>query len=253
MAAPTYDLDGFLAGHQKIQQRDIDEMGDVRGKTLLHLQCHFGLDTLSWARLGARVTGLDFSAPAIDTARDLAQRLGIDARFVLSDLYDAPAALDQQFDIVCTGIGALNWLPNIRGWAHVVAGFLKPGGRFYLIEMHPVLWSLDEERTDGQLVVRHPYFEREAPLRWDDAKDYADPQARLRNSVTYEWNHGLGEIITALIDAGLVIEWLHEHQTIDWQALPWLVPAPGPGEWRLPDDAIDHVPLMYSIRAHKPA
>ncbi len=251
MASDSYGLDDLLAGRPKLPQRDIDELGDVRGKTLLHLQCHFGMDTLSWAMLGARVTGLDFSEAAITTARSLAGRLGIDARFVLSELYDAPSVLDERFDIVYTGVGALNWLPDIAGWARVVAACLQPGGRFYVVEAHPMLATLDDERPDGALVVRYPYFERAEPSRWDDARDYADPGARLEHSVHYEWNHGLGEVVTALIDAGLTLDWVREHRTIYWRALPWLVPAARDGEWRLPDAAADLAPLMYSIRARR--
>ncbi len=258
MASDGYGLEGFLDGRNKLHRRDIDEMGEVAGRTLLHLQCHFGMDTLSWAMLGARVTGLDFSEPAVEGAREIAAKLGIDARFVVSELYDAPHALDERFDIVYTGIGAINWLPDIRGWARVVSHFVKPGGVFYMIEGHPMLWSLEDERDDDALVVGFPYFEGEEPMRWDDPADYADPNARLNNSVTYEWNHGLGEIVTALIEAGLVIEFVHEHKTLYWQALPIMTSAQGENEWRLldewrlPEHLQDRVPLMYSIRAHKP-
>lgn len=258
VAAPGYAVEAFLAGESVLHPRDVAELGDVRGQSLLHLQCHFGLDTLSWARLGARVTGVDFSETAVTTARDLARRAGLDATFIVSELYDAPRAVAGQFDVVYTGIGALCWLPDIAAWARVVAHFVRPGGRFYVVEGHPMLWSLDDDRSDGQLVVRYPYFERPQPNRFDDGADYADPTARLTNSVTYEWNHGLGEIVTALIEAGLVIDWLHEHRTLYWKALPWMVSAAGADdwhvkdEWRLPDGRGDDCPLMYSLLAHKP-
>ena len=231
-------------------------MGDVRGLSLLHLQCHFGLDTLSWARLGARVTGVDFSPPAIEMARGLARQSGTDARFV-SELYDSPAVLDEQFDVVYTGIGALNWLPDIAGWVRVVAGFLRPGGRLYLVEGHPMLWALEDGRDDGRLVVSATYFETAEPNRWADGVDYADPSATLQNSVTYEWNHGLGEIVTALIEAGMAIAWLHEHQTVYWKALPHMTAASGSADWDardvwgLPGEQRESLPLMYSILARR--
>ena len=157
VASDGYAVKEFLEGQTVLHDRDIQEMGDVQDQTLLHLQCHFGLDTLSWARLGATVTGLDYSEPAIDAARDLAAQAGIDdASFVLSELYDAPRVLAAQtFDIVYTGIGALCWLPDIRRWAEIVAGFLNPGGRFYLIEGHP--------RPLGHR--RHAHGHRPRPLR----------------------------------------------------------------------------------------
>ncbi len=258
MAAPGYSVQKFLDGQTVLHQRDIDEMGDVQGQSLLHLQCHFGLDTLSWARLGARVTGVDFSEPAIAAARDLAAQANLEATFVLSELYDAPENVEGQFDIVYTGIGALNWLPDIKGWARVAAGFMRPGGRFYLVEGHPMLWSLDDEREDGGLVVSATYFETEKPNRWEGGADYADPKHSLENNLTFEWNHGLGEIVTALIEAGLSIEWVHEHRSVYWKALPHMISASGEDrwevkdEWRLPDDQGDNVPLMYSISAVLP-
>src|SRR5581483_5137383 len=149
--------------------------GDVRGKRLLHLQCHFGMDTLNWARLGARVTGLDFSAPAVAQARDLARRIGVaDATFVQSDVYDARSALEGEFDVVYTGIGALCWLPDVRAWARVAASLVAPGGFLYVYEGHPMLWALDAGRDDRQLVVAQPYFERAEPTAWDGAETYVD-------------------------------------------------------------------------------
>ena len=233
-------------------------MGDVSGKSLLHLQCHFGMETLSWAMMGATVTGTDFSPLALEAVRQIAAQLGFDdARFIESELFDAPSVVDEQFDIVYTGIGALTWLPDIQGWARVVAHFLKPGAVFYIVESHPMLWTLDTERDDQELVVKWPYFEPAEPLRWDDPGDYADPDARLENSVTYQWNHGLGEIVTALIDAGLTIEFVNEHKTAYWRALPWMESVQGANdwrvldEWRLPEGRGDELPLTYSIRTRK--
>jgi SAM-dependent methyltransferase len=258
VASRGYDMEGYLRGEKSLYPTETEEVGDVRGKTLLHLQCHFGMDTLNWARLGARVTGLDFSAAAVEQARELAARIGIaDSTFVQSDLYEAHSAIAETFDVVYTGIGALNWLPDIRGWARVAAGFVRPGGFLYLYEGHPMLWALDDERSDGELVVRYPYFERSAPNEWTTPNTYVDGPS-LVNQKTYEWNHGLGEIVTAIIEAGLRIEFVHEHREVAWQALPWMTPAGDAPEgsrhaarvaWRLPEKQRDLLPLMYSIKA----
>ncbi len=225
---------------------DREVLGDVAGKRLLHLQCHFGMDTLSWARLGADVTGVDFSEPAIAAARRLSAESGIPGQFVLSELYDAPGVLDERFDIVYTGVGALNWLPDIAGWARVVARFLEPGGTFYIREGHPMLWCL-EERSDELLVVRFPYFEIAEPVAWDDDATYAGSGA-IANTRTYEWNHGIGEILTALTDAGLTIELFREHRELEWQGLPYMTLGDD-GLWRLPPHQRDLVPLMFTIVA----
>jgi SAM-dependent methyltransferase len=264
VASRGYDREGFLRGEKSLCPVEQAEMGDVRGKTLLHLQCHFGMDTLNWARLGATVTGLDFSAPAIEAARALSEESGIPGRFVQTNVYDAHDAIDEQFDVVYTGIGALNWLPDIRAWAQVAAGFVKPGGFLYVYEGHPMLWSLDDERDGTDLVVACPYFERPEPMAWDTDETYVDGPP-LRHTRTYEWNHGLGEIVTAILDAGLRLEFLHEHRELPWKALHWMEPVGdgGPGVdgsrydsrnlWRLPAEQRDRVPLMYSLKATRPA
>ncbi len=149
-------------------------LGDIRGLRGVHLQCHIGTNTVSLARLGASMTGLDYSAPAVAAAQDLATRAGADARFVQADVYEAPAVLGRgAFDLVFTGIGALCWLPDIRRWAAVVTALLRPGGRLFLREGHPMMWALDEFRDDGLLVVRYPYFERTEPLTIDEDGTYA--------------------------------------------------------------------------------
>lgn len=227
---------------------DAGRVGDVRGKRLLHLQCHFGRDTLSWATLGAEVTGVDFSPTAITAARRLAADSGVPGRFVQAELCDTPDVLDERFDIVYTGVGALNWLPDIAGWARVVARLLAPGGLLYLREGHPVLWCLDETRADEALLLTHPYFETVEPLVWDDPHTYTDEHREvLEHTVTQEWNHGLGETVTALLEAGLTLTSLVEHREVEWRALPWMVQGPD-GRWRLPDGS-DRLPLMYSLTA----
>ncbi|MDK9499500.1 class I SAM-dependent methyltransferase [Streptomyces katrae] len=226
-----YDLPAFVAGRDSLQDFEPDEVGDVSGRSLLHLQCHIGLDTLSWARRGATVTGLDFSGPAVAAAGELAGRIGADtARFVTADVYDAVEALGgQTFDIVYTGFGALCWLPDITRWARTVADLLTPGGFLYLAEYHPFADVLSE---DGQ-AVEHDYFERGA-LVFDEPGTYADLGAQTRSNRTVEWLHGIGEVVSALAAAGLRLEFLHEHDH---------------GHFRLPAGL--YVPQVYSLRAVK--
>ncbi|MGE0228959.1 MAG: class I SAM-dependent methyltransferase [Dehalococcoidia bacterium] len=247
-ASPQYDRAAFLRNERPPYPVELAEIGDVAGRTLLHLQCHFGMDTLGWARLGARVTGIDFSGAAIEAARRLSSESRLPGRFIEANLYDAPAVLDEQFDIVYVNIGALNWLPDVRGWASVVAACARPGGILYLYEVHPMFASLDPARDDQLLVVDYPYFETLDPIQWDDPATYTDGPPLL-NSRHYEWNHGLGEIVTAIIDAGFRLDFLHEHMDLPWRGLPWLDPVPAPRElWRLPE-RVDRVPMMFSLKA----
>jgi SAM-dependent methyltransferase len=250
-----YDLAGFKTGGVRLRPYEIELVGDVAGRSLLHLQCHFGIDTLSWARLGARVTGADFSPAAIELARSLAEELGFpDARFVESNLYDLPDVLDGQFDVVYTSRGVLGWLPDIRAWAGVVAHFLAPGGTFFVTEVHPVLQVFENEGVDpGELRLAYPYWEHEKPLTFAVKGSYADPTADIGEHTEHGWDHGLGEIVTALIDAGLRIETLVEHPFLDWK-VDFLVEDPdAEGTWRLPSDGRGELPLMFSLRATKPA
>lgn len=261
-ASRGYNRPGFLRGEKLLCPVERAELGPhVAGKKLLHLQCHFGMDTLNWARLGATVTGLDFSGPAIEAARRLSAESGIPGRFVQADVYDAAAALNEAFDIVYTGIGALNWLPDIRAWAKIAATCLAEGGLLYVYEAHPMMWTLDQDRDDTELVVRKRYFELDEPMVYEDDATYVDgPKLELRP--TCEWNHGLGEIVTAVVDAGLRIAFVHEHCEVPWKALPMMEPV-GPGTnsadgryqsnrmWRMPEAQRDLLPLMYSILATK--
>lgn len=247
----NWDLDGFLndpARLTRIVAADREAVGDVRGKSLVHLQCNFGLDTLAWSQLGAQATGIDFSPRAIAVAVDLAQRIGAGTRFFEADLYEAPRVIPEIFDIVYTSGGVLCWLPDIDGWADVITRLLKPGGIFYIREAHPMLWCLEDERDDDQLVVDLPYLATSEPKRWDG--DPVWDKDGLGHTVQYNWSHGLGEIVNALIGAGLTIEFLREHKTCLWQALPFMF-RDDDGWWRLPDRP-ERLPLMYSIRAVKP-
>jgi 2-polyprenyl-3-methyl-5-hydroxy-6-metoxy-1,4-benzoquinol methylase len=242
-----YDVAGFKAGEEHLRSFELEEMGDVSGKELLHLQCHFGKDTLSWARRGARVTGLDFSAPAVEAARGLAAEIGVEAEFVRSDVYEAKEALgNRTFDVVYTGLGALNWLPDITRWAAVAAGLVRPGGFLYLAEFHPFA----DVFGDDDLTVEHDYFHNEEPQVWDEPGTYADLTAETENNVTYEWNHTLSDVVTALIDAGLVLQFLHEY---DYTLFPrWpILERTGLDIYRLPEGT-PRLPLMYSLKARKP-
>jgi SAM-dependent methyltransferase len=249
-----YDLEGFRAGGVRLRDDEIAAVGDVRGRSLLHLQCHFGIDTLSWARLGARVTGADFSPAAIRLAREIAADIGIeDARFVESNLYDLPEHLDGEFDVVYTSRGVLGWLPDIRRWARVVAHFLTPGGTFFITEAHPVLQVFQtDDVAPGELRPLYPYWEHRDPLVFDIKGSYADRTAEVGEQKEHGWDHGLGEIVTALIDAGLRIESLEDLPYLEW-ATDFLVESErGSGRFVLPPGA-GELPLMFSLRATKPA
>ena len=248
-----YNVESFRNGEDAIRLDDYEreEVGPVDGKTLLHVQCHFGLDTLSWARLGAIVTGADFSEAGIETARKLAAELGIPATFVLSNLYDLPAALDDRFDVVYTSKGVLGWLPDIVGWARVVAHFVKPGGFLYLTEIHPVAQAFEGEGVQpGELRLAYPYWSHPEPLSFEVHGSYADPSAPTDGLVEHGWDHSLGEIVSALIDAGLRIEFLHEFDFVDWP-VDFLV-RNDDGRWRLPAGTPGQLPLFFSLKATKP-
>jgi ubiquinone/menaquinone biosynthesis C-methylase UbiE len=227
------------------------ELPDVAGKTLLHLQCHFGIDTLSWAMLGAEVTGADFSECSIALARSLSERMGIPARFVCSDLYALPGALDEQFDVVFTSYGVLPWLPDIGKWAEVVAHFVKPGGVFYIVEFHPLseLLTFDEKTTAPMLAGS--YFES-GPHEYKTAGSYADPTAHVEQGVEYEWRHSIGEVVTSLVEAGLQIQFLHEFPCAPHTGSPHLMQRREDGLWWFKDRRLE-VPLTFSIKATKAA
>ena len=241
-----YNLDVFRQGANMLNSIEREEVGDVKGKTLLHLQCHFGMDTLSWARLGAEVTGMDFSDEGIKLAKKLSEDLSIPGRFVCCDLYDLPQTLpEEKFDIVFTSYGALCWLPDIKRWAEIAASFVKPGGFFYVAEFHPTALVFDDESEE--LRFRYPYYEK--LMYFDVEGSYADRNASVTVKRDYEWNHTMGEIVTGLIDAGLRIEYLHEYPFSVYGQLAMLRPD-GKGYWQFPDGA-KPIPLMYSLKASK--
>ncbi|MFE6689738.1 class I SAM-dependent methyltransferase [Streptomyces sp. NPDC057743] len=251
-ASAYYDQDAFRRTRDVIRDFETEEVGDVTGRSLLHLQCHFGQDTLSWAHRGAaRVVGLDFSEPAVEAARELAVELGYGpdrAAFVTADVYDAAEAVpDPAYDIVYTGIGAVNWLPDLVGWAETAASLVAPGGFLYLAEFHPLGDVLDEETGSR---VAHDYFRREA---WDEETpgSYTDFGAQTVHNRGVEWQHSLGDVVSAVARAGLRLDFLHEH---DMTLFPrfGVLRRGEDGYYRFPQDR-PRIPLMYSLRATKPA
>ncbi|MEV6165918.1 methyltransferase domain-containing protein [Streptomyces sp. NPDC052052] len=247
-----YDLAAFRAGKDALRDFELAEVGDVTGRSLLHLQCHIGVDTLSWARHGAaHVVGLDFSEPAVETARGLARELKFTqdrAAFVVADVHDAAQVVpDASYDIVYTGIGALNWLPDLRRWAEIAASLVAPGGFLYLAELHPLTDCLDD--SAGAQVV-HDYFSRDA---WVDETPgtYADLDAPTVHNRSVEWQHPVGEVVSALAAAGLRIEFLHEHD-VSVVARFSSLERHGDGYYRFPSDR-PRIPLMYSVKASRPA
>lgn len=253
-ASPDYDVDRFVEDPtflSKVVRFDVPRLGELAGLRGVHLQCHIGTDTVSLARLGARMTGLDFSPPAIEQARRLVARSGDDVDFVEASVYDAPAVLGrEQFDFVFTGIGAVCWLPSIERWATVVAELLRPGGRLFIREGHPVLWAADDGRADGLLALEYAYFEQEAPLVWEEEGTYVATEVSFEHTVTHSWNHGLGEIVTAVLGAGLRITALEEHDTVPWNALPGQMEQVPEvfDEWRLIDRP-ERLPHTYTLQA----
>ncbi len=252
-ASKDYEVGRFVAeaSHlSEVVRFDLPRLGDIHGLRTVHLQCHIGTDTLSLARLGADICGLDFSAASLAQARDLAERCGAGIAYVEADVYQAAQVLPAAgFDLVYTGIGALCWLPSIERWAQAVAALLKPGGRLFLRDGHPMLMAVNEDHED-RLQLEYPYFECEAPTVWISDQTYVDTDQALTQTETHEWNHGLGEVITALLRNGLRITALEEHQSIPWEALPGQMALGDDGEWRLVE-APWRLPLSYTLQAMK--
>jgi len=248
VASDFYDVEGWLTSGRGPRTREAAVLGDVEGLALVHLQCHFGKDTLGWARAGARVTGLDFSDAAIEAARDLATRAGLSdrAEFVCAPLADAVSVLGEgRFDVVYVSLGALCWLPDVAGWAAQVAGLLRPGGRLFLHEVHPLSMALAED----DLSITYTYFEQPEPYRDVQAGTYADPDATeaLPGDPRFGWSHGIGEIIGALLATGMRIDLLEEHDWTSFPRFPWLVES-GQEEFVTPEDRL-RVPLSFTLLA----
>jgi SAM-dependent methyltransferase len=238
-----YNVKAFKAGQSSLHFIEREALGDVAGKSLLHLQCHFGMDTLSWARLGAQVTGVDLSPRAVELAHELSAELAIPARFLCANLHDLPDLLQEQFDIVFTSYGVVGWLPDLNRWARLIHAFLKPGGVFFIVEFHPIIWMLD---NNGE--PRNPYFHPTEPERSEERGSYSDPNADFSH-VSYNWGHTLGETVTALIASGLRLEELREYPYSAYNCFPFTEEiAPGRSIIRGRPNSF---PLMYSIRATK--
>ena len=244
-----YDVEGFLKGMLTLDPIELEELPDLSGKTLLHLMCHFGIDTMSLARLGADTTGVDFSTEAIDLAKELSKTAKIDAKFVCSNVYDLPKILDGKFDVVFTSAGVLMWLPDLKEWAKVIAHFLKPGGFFYIREFHPFGYVFDDDDDVKELRVRYPYFQGKEPMKFEAEGTYADKDAKTGKIPSFEWNHPISKIINVLIDAGLTIDFFHEFPVTTYRALPFMIEKE-PGRYVLPENE-DKIPLMFSIKAIK--
>lgn len=244
LASNFYDVENWKKHRNSLNPTEIEEVGEVAGKSLLHLQCHFGQDTLSWAHRGALATGCDLSDAAIDAARRLAADTELSARFVCCNVYDLPQHLDERFDIVFTSYGTIGWLPDLQPWARVVSHFLKPGGMFYMVDFHPVFWMLDD-KGEG---LGYSYFNSGA-IATDNTGTYADRQAPIAYR-DYGWNHSMSDLINSLIGAGLRLTFLREFP-YSWYPI---VPRPVKDErGRYQIGGLEGVmPLMYSLKAEKP-
>ncbi len=240
-------------GEDALKPFDDRVLGDLRGLDVLHLQCHVGTDTLSLARRGARVVGVDFSTEAIAKARALADELGIAATFVHGDALALPSELTGPFDLVYTSYGVLCWLGDLRAWARGVTERLREGGRFIVIDGHPLSVALADRPIAGDtLVLGREYLGRGVPACESDPGSYADRDAPTRHNTSYEWTHSLGDIVTAIADAGLVVETLTEHPESFYRFLPEFERAPD-GLWRLPAPLHGRYPLTFTLVARRPA
>ncbi|MCZ7646684.1 MAG: class I SAM-dependent methyltransferase [Planctomycetota bacterium] len=251
----NYRIDRFKRGEYGWERNVPDDLGDVRGLKLLHLQCHFGMDSLLWAKQGAEVTGVDFSETAIAHARELSEEVKVPARFVCGVIEALPDGMNGQFDAVLTYHGTVTWLPDLAPWARTIARCLKPGGWFYLCDTHPFATMLEVTAGGERLDFRYNYFAGATPERREDSGSYSARDAKTRHNVTYQWTHTLGAILGALTGAGLRIEYLHEFPYTFWNAYQGargsLMRHREADWWHLKDG--DRLPLMFSLKADKPA
>lgn len=248
-ASEFYDLEGFKSGKDRLRSIELTELGDVSGKFLLHLQCHFGLDTLAWARRGAMVTGIDFSPKAISIARSLSEELDIPVYFYCSDIYELPNKLSGEFDIVFTSYGVLHGLPDLQAWGQIIAHYLKPGGIFYIVEDHP-MFRVFRPKPGGEFKAERSYFYSAGPQRIEMKGSYAT-EGKGASGVSFVWDHSLGEVINSLIQAGLRIEFLHEFPFAARAKFPFMVQGED-GWWRLPPHQHGIIPFLFSLLAKKP-
>lgn len=241
-----YDVETFKEGRDTLSAHEPGELGDVAGKSLLHLMCHIGLDTMSLSRLGAMATGVDFSSRSVEIAKTLAREVGIPTRFIEADVYEILEHLKgERFDVVYTSHGVLAWLSDLAGWAHVIAGSLKPGGVFYISEIHPFSQVFGDKAMPP--TAMHPYFFTGAN-EWGTEGTYADRSAHVDTATNFQWQHTLSDVVNALIDAGLTIEFVHEHPFAVFQQFPGML-RNDDGTWTLPGTDL---PFLFSLRAHLP-
>lgn len=234
-----YDQSAFLAGKNSLQETELALLGDVSGKRILHLQCHFGQDTISLARMGASTVGADISDKAIDKAREIASITGADATFVCCDLYDLPQNLEGQFDIVFTSYGTIGWLPDLDKWASVITHFLKPGGKFVFVEFHPVVWMFDDDFQK----VGYRYFKSE-PIIETASGTYADRDAEIKTT-SVSWNHAMSEVVTSLLKHGIQLQDLQEYDFSNYNCFAHTDEFE-PGKYRIRHLG-NFIPMMYSI------
>ena len=238
-----YDLDSFKKGKLSLNKIELDELGDVKGKSLLHLQCHFGMDTMSWARAGAGCVGVDLSDEAINLAKEINAELKLSAEFVCCNVYDLKQHLDKKFDIVFTSYGTIGWLPNLDKWAAIIAHFLKPGGIFYIADFHPALWMMDENFEK----IKYNYFNTEV-ITEEISGTYSDRDAPIK-SIEHGWNHPFSEIINALLKHNLHIQQFNEFPFSPYNCFKNLQQGPD-GMWRI-KGLDEKMPMLYSIKAVK--
>jgi len=245
-----YDVNSFKQGKCSLKNLELDEVGDVSGKSLLHLQCHFGMDTLSWARRGAIVTGVDFSYKAIDVAKELSQQLGINAEFIVSDIYKLNQVLTQEFDIVITNYGVICWLQNLPAWAAVISSFLKEGGIFYLADGHPVASIFEFNFDTRTLYFAYPYQQDTSTPSCDESGyTYGSDRQVTQHTKNYQWNHSLDSILNSLIAESLEIEFLHEYPWCFWKRYDHLEKDENDRYW-FPNKQWT-IPLTFSVKARR--
>ena len=238
-----YNVKGFKAGKTSMNATELAEIGDVSGKSILHLQCHFGMDTISLSRMGAEAIGVDFSDDATTLGRDLAKELQTDTKFITANIYDLKEHLGRKFDIVFTSYGTVGWLPDLTRWAEIVSHFLKKGGMFYMIDFHPVIWMYDNKSWD----IKYSYFNT-GPIREEVHGSYAD-RYHENVAIEYGWNHSISEIINALINNGLQLQFLNEFPYSSYNVFQDMVQGKR-GQWHFKSQG-NKLPLMYSIKAVK--
>ncbi|UJG43714.1 MAG: class I SAM-dependent methyltransferase [Candidatus Heimdallarchaeum endolithica] len=243
----SYDLEGFLKGKNSLHSVEHELLGDIKGKKILHLQCHFGMDTLSLARMGAEVTGVDFSEKAIDFAKKLSEQINVRAKFVCANIYDPDKLLNEKFDFVFTTYGVLPWLPDIKKWAEVISKFLRKGGQFLIVESHPLSHVFDDE-NEKELKIRYSYFSKEA-MEFDSEYTYTDSDKKIEHLKTYEWMHTISEILNSLIAEGLKIKLFNEYPFSEFKQFPFLEQYED-GYWHFKDKKIDF-PLLFALKAVK--